>query len=104
MDAVILHLIEGLVTSSLGAVGGVVVATHRRNRAMEHGMTAILRQQLIELHRIWVIERGYAPVEIKEQADDIYEAYSGLGGNGTGTELHRQILEAHAVPPKEVTA
>lgn len=103
MDAVILHLIEGLITSSLGAVVGVVGATRRRNRAFNKGMTAILRQQLIELHRVWVIEQGYAPVEIKEQADDIYEAYHDLGGNGTGTKLHDEILAAHVAPQRETT-
>ena len=66
--------------------------------AMREGMIVLLRQKLIDIHEKWVIEQGYVPVEIKRQADDIYRAYHTLGGNGTGTELRREILAAHAAP------
>lgn len=64
-------------------------------RAMEQGMLVLLRQQLIDYHRNYVASGGPCPVRIKEQATAVHEAYAALGGNGTGTQLWHEIMEAH---------
>ena len=38
---------------------------------------------------------GVCTVEAKRTAERIYRAYSGLGGNGVGTEMRNDILDAH---------
>lgn len=38
---------------------------------------------------------GVASVPLKQSAERIYSAYHGLGGNGTGTSMIRDIREAH---------
>lgn len=63
--------------------------------AMEQGMRALLRQQLIDYHRRYVAEGRPCPVGVKEQATAVYSAYHGLGGNGTGTHLYEEIMEQH---------
>ena len=62
---------------------------------MELGMSALLRQQLIEYHRDYVASGSPCPVRIKEQATSVHDAYHALGGNGTGTQLWQEIMEAH---------
>lgn len=66
----------------------------RRDAAMEQGMRALLRQKLIDYHREYVASGGPCPVRIKEQATAIHDAYVALGGNGTGTQLWNEIMEA----------
>lgn len=63
--------------------------------ALELGVRALLRQQLIDYHRNYVASGGPCPVRIKEQATAVHDAYAALGGNGTGTQLWHEIMEAH---------
>lgn len=68
-------------------------STH--DKAMEEGVRALLRQQLIDYHKEYVASGKACPVRIKEQATSIHDAYKALGGNGTGTQLWHEIMEAH---------
>ena len=70
-------------------------ASAARNEALEKGVRALLRQQLIDYHREYVACGKPCPVRIKEQATAVYEAYKSLGGNGTGKQLWHEIMEAH---------
>lgn len=81
----------------LGKLNGV----RMHDKAMEKGMRAILRQQLIDYHAQYVASGAGCPVSVKEQATNIYEAYHALGGNGTGTRLWEEIMAAHVVELKE---
>lgn len=36
-----------------------------------------------------------------DEADDAYSAYSALGGNGTGTKMHNEIMAAHNGPTRK---
>lgn len=65
------------------------------DEAMKKGMMALLRQQLIDYHREYVASGKPCPVRIKEQATAVHDAYAALGGNGTGTQLWHEIMEAH---------
>ena len=85
------------------AVVGYLVATKQavrkrdreHDKAMEQGMRALLRQQLIDYHAEYVASGAACPVRIKEQATSVYNAYHSLGGNGTGTQLYQEIMEQH---------
>lgn len=90
----------GWVLSPLCAALITALITQRKrasdkDEAMELGMRALLRQQLIDYHREYIVENKPCPVRIKEQATSIHDAYHALGGNGTGTQLWKEIMEAH---------
>lgn len=70
-------------------------ANKAHDKAMQKGMIALLRQKLIDYHRDYVASGKPCPVRIKEQATAVYEAYAALGGNGTGEQLWKEIMEAH---------
>ena len=70
-------------------------AKSEHDKAMEDGLRALLRQQLIDYHRDYVASGKPCPVRIKEQATAVHDAYAALGGNGTGTQLWHEIMEAH---------
>lgn len=84
-------IVGGLVVYAKGAVSKET----RHDKAMQQGMRALLRQQLIDYHDQYVVRGRPCPVGIKEQATSGYTAYHGLGGNGTGTHLYEEIMDAH---------
>ena len=88
-----------LFSAAIGYLVATNQAARKRDRehdkAMEQGMRALLRQQLITYHAEYVASGGPCPVQIKEQATSVYSAYHALGGNGTGTQLYQEIMEQH---------
>lgn len=99
MDGLAVQVAGWAATSVIGALVGAVVASCKRRSAkgdaMEQGMRALMRQELITLHKDYVVDLGYCPVMIKEHAGQVYRAYHALGGNGTGTQLYEEILDCH---------
>lgn len=104
MDGLAVQVAGWAATSVIGALVGAVVASCKRmsakGDAMEQGMRALMRQELITLHKDYVVDLGYCPVMIKEHAGQVYRAYHALGGNGTCTQLYEEILDCHVEDAK----
>lgn len=92
---VIAPLLSAAVGYLVAAARGLAKRGSEHGEAMEQGMRALLRQQLIDYHDQYVVRGRPCPVGIKEQATSVYTAYHGLGGNGTGTHLYEEIMDAH---------
>ena len=99
MIPLMLHAVQVLVPSALGVLTGWMATrwriTRRRESAMQDGMRILLRARLIDIHERYVEQGEECPVDVKEEADEAYHAYHALGGNGTGTHLHDEIMNAH---------
>lgn len=54
-------------------------------------LRALLRNELVRMHREWVEQKGYITLEALEYARQTYEAYHAIGGNGTGTKLFEDM-------------
>lgn len=92
VDAVIPVLLTGL-----GGTCGWLWKSHRKekdkDKAVEDGMRVLLHAELLAIYQRHV--DGHIPISLRtqEEADSIYLIYHDqLGGNGTGTELHRKIM------------
>ena len=92
----------------VGALAGLLKAArsrekrHDAQRDAEHrllmdGMREMLRSQLYDMHRRYVAEGEPMPYAEKERATDVYTTYHGLGGNGTGTHIYQELMQAHVV-------
>ena len=66
-----------------------------RRDPLHEGVKELLFCKLEALHQQMVHDGGVCTVETKRTAERIYKAYSGLGGNGVGTEMRDDILKAH---------
>lgn len=99
MDHQIMTVMGWILSPVCAALITAAVTTRRhaseREEAMEQGMRTLLRQQLIDYHKHYVVDGRPCPVRIKEQATAVHDAYHKLGGNGTGTQLWEEIMEAH---------
>lgn len=74
------------------------------NEAIKTAMVAILHDRLFQCCR-YHIKNGYIPLDESEAVLDnlkmLYDTYSALGGNGTGTEIYNR---AKALPLKDGVA
>ncbi len=99
-------VINPFVSALVGALVASAVAFASRKwsggidtqRAIVSGMRTLLRNELVAMHREWAEEKGYVTLEALEYAQETYEAYHGLGGNGSGTKLWEDI---NALPVRD---
>lgn len=62
-----------------------------KREAERMALRALLRNELVRMHREWVEQKGYITLEALEYARQTYEAYHAIGGNGTGTKLFEDM-------------
>lgn len=62
-----------------------------RSNQIENGLQSLLRAEIIRSHEKYM-DKGYCPVYAREALGRIYESYHALGGNGTMTELYKQVM------------
>ncbi|MDE6677733.1 MAG: hypothetical protein K2K02_01715 [Ruminococcus sp.] len=63
-----------------------------RQKAVELGVQALLRDRMLHNYNKYM-EQGYAPIFAKENFENMYQQYHGLGGNGVMTQLHTAFME-----------
>ena len=81
-------------------------AEHDARRDAEHatlmaGMRVLMRRELHEMHRRYVVRGEPMPYDEKDCADEVYGVYHGLGGNGAGTHIHDELMAAYVGGRKE---
>ena len=67
-----------------------------KNRAIENGLRDILRIQILDSYDK-CISTGSISVSRKDALDSAYKSYHALGGNGTITQVHKEIMEMRIV-------
>lgn len=92
IGAVLTSVMSTVAVGILAWLAGKMRALVRAIAAQRDGIRAILRNELIVLHRGLVEEQGLCTLADKEYAERTYQAYHELGGNGTGTALYEDIM------------
>lgn len=73
---------------------------HRRSeeqKKIKQGLVAILHDRIYQ-SGMHFIEKGEIPLSELNNITEMYEAYTELGGNGTGTEIYERV---HELPLKK---
>lgn len=91
-----------IIFSVIGATGILGIITRAllkrlkrqevRQSAIELGVQALLRDRMLHNYNKYM-ELGYAPIFAKENFENMYIQYHGLGGNGVMTQLHSEFME-----------
>lgn len=94
-----MQLVSLAVAALFGVVTGFLAGQVRRltarDRAIEEGVRAILRRELMDDFEKYV-ERGEPiSMERRREVDECYGAYAALGGNGTGRTAYERICAVH---------
>lgn len=61
------------------------------NTAQNVGLQAVLKD-LLKIRYLEWIEKGYAPMDARDDLERMYQAYHGLGANGVMDSLREQFL------------
>lgn len=62
-----------------------------RNEAIESGVRDILRMQILDTYERCKLQ-GTITVSRKDAIDSAYNSYHALGGNGTITQVHNELM------------
>lgn len=74
-------------------------AEEARDNAMLKSMRIILFDYLQSIHAKYVLSRSPVPIDVKRHAQEIYDAYRSLGGDGIGTRMNDDI-QASTLQPR----
>lgn len=72
----------------------------KRNEAIENGMRDMLRLTILDNYERCMSD-GYISVSRKDALDSAYKSYHELGGNGTITKVHEEIMDMPILKEKE---
>lgn len=90
VSAVLAFLLKGVISENKALRTKRKEEEEKKESALSDGVLALLRIQLIEYHDKYMI-RDVIPVYVLENWDDLFQAYSGLGGNGTIKRMNDDI-------------
>ena len=63
----------------------------RKNKAIENGVQALLRNELIRRYREYE-SKGEMSILDKENIEHMFKEYANLGGNGTVKKMYDELL------------
>lgn len=91
-----LEFLFGIVTASLSAAYGWLAKKlkddRKRQQAIEDGVRDMLRLTILDNYERCKAA-GTISVSRKDAIDSAYGSYHALGGNGTITQIHKEIME-----------
>lgn len=104
MDFIVKYWLEALFGVVLAAlsVGYKTLANRlksekKKNQAIEDGLRDLLRIQILDNYERCVAAGNTITVSRKDAIDSAYQSYHALGGNGTITRVHQEIMEMRIV-------
>ena len=83
----------------LSVLGGALGTMYYRISAMQRGVRALLRADLIRLYNKYHDDLGYCPIYVKQSLEDEYKQYHTLRGNGVGTNMYEALMALPTEPP-----
>ena len=92
LKIVISYLIPTVLGSLLGFLSTKLKKNRQKDKAIEEGLQALLRDVLIRRYREYKI-KGEMTILDREDIDAMYKQYKNLGGNGTVKELMDELLD-----------
>lgn len=97
-NPIIQQLVSLAVAAAFGAItgylGGRVKRLTARDRAIEEGVRCMLRAEISRKYERYVVDGRPLTTEVRRELDEEWHAYhDGLGGNGTGETMYRELCE-----------
>ena len=75
-----------VICSGMGTLAGAFLLWRKKQKALEHGVQALLRSQIIQTCEHY-LDAGDIPLYGLENIENMYSAYHTLGGNGAVTKM-----------------
>ena len=88
------YLIPTVLGGLLGFLSTKLKKNRKKDQAIEEGVQALLRNELIRCYRDYQ-QKGEMTILDKENIEAMFKQYENLGGNGTIKQLMTELLSAH---------
>lgn len=96
-----LEVLFGLIVAGLGIaykhLAKMIKTEKQKNQAIENGVRDILRIQILDSYDKCVADGRKITVSRKDAIDSAYQSYHALGGNGTITQAHEEIMKMELI-------
>ena len=76
-------------------------AIEEKNEILKKGVQALLRHELYDLYDYYYKQLGYAPLDVKNDFENIYASYHNLGKNGVMDGIHKRFITLPEEPQKK---
>lgn len=90
IDSIMADCVYAILCMAVGYLWNKLKYYDNRQKSFDEGLQALLKDRLISLYTK-AKKAQCVTFEQMERADMIYSAYHGLGGNGTGTALIKEL-------------
>lgn len=91
--------VPGIFTAVLGFLISITKQTKKDSDAVKCGVQALLRAQMINDWNHYS-KKGFAPIYAKENFENCWKQYHGLGANGVMDNIHTKFLALPTEPEK----
>ncbi len=96
----VIHYIPTLLGIAVGFLWNKVQSLRKNRALIEESLRTLLKCNLRELY-LESLAKGYIGLEDEDLAEEIYERYHSLGGNGQATQMIEDIRPLLKQKPKE---
>lgn len=91
-DTVVKYIVTACCALVIGILSGAVKKMWSEQKALKKGTQSLLRADIIRSYEKYM-EKGYCPIYARDALAQEYEAYHGLGQNGTVSGLFERVME-----------
>lgn len=92
IEFIIKYWIEVALGLVLSAISFALKKSIKKQKAIEQGVQALLRNELIKKYREYEA-KGEITILDKENTEHLFNEYKNLGGNGTVAKMYEDIME-----------
>lgn len=92
LPIIVSYLIPTILGAIIGFISTKVKANSKKDKAIEEGVQALLRNELIRRYREYE-DKGEMSILDKENMEAMFKQYENLGGNGTVKKMYKELLE-----------
>lgn len=92
LQILISYLIPVVLGAAIGFLSSKVKKDRAKEKAIEEGVQALLRNELVRRYREYEI-KGEMSILDKENIEEMFKQYENLGGNGTVKHLMGELME-----------
>lgn len=92
LEFITTYWLEVLFSSVCAGIALLVKRLYKKQKAIENGVQALLRNELIRRYREYEI-KGEITIIDKENIEHMFTEYKNLGGNGTVESMYHDLMK-----------
>ena len=92
LQTIVSYIVPTILGVVIGFISTKVKASNKKDKAIEEGVQALLRNELIRRYREYETRKEITILD-KENMEAMFKQYENLGGNGTVKKMYEELLE-----------